>query len=58
MAGRPQVRRIFSDPAGAVAAWAQELEGYEDLHASAAMRRDLFINLAPDVIAEAQKCAA
>jgi 2-furoyl-CoA dehydrogenase FAD binding subunit len=58
MAGRPQVRRIFSDPAGAVAAWAQELEGYEDLHASAAMRRDLFKNLAPDVIAEAQKCAA
>jgi len=58
MAGRPLVRRIFSDPAGAVAAWAQELEGYEDLHASAAMRRDLFKNLAPDVIAEAQKCAA
>jgi 2-furoyl-CoA dehydrogenase FAD binding subunit len=58
MAGRPQVRRIFSDPAGAVAAWAQELEGFEDLHASAEMRRDLFKNLAPDVIAEAQKCAA
>jgi 2-furoyl-CoA dehydrogenase FAD binding subunit len=58
MAGRPLVRRIFNDPVGAVAAWAQELEGYEDLHASAAMRRDLFNNLAPDVIAEAQKCAA
>jgi 2-furoyl-CoA dehydrogenase FAD binding subunit len=58
MAGRPLVRRIFNDPEGAVAAWAQELEGYEDLHASAAMRRDLFNNLAPDVIAEAQKCAA
>jgi 2-furoyl-CoA dehydrogenase FAD binding subunit len=58
MAGRPQVRRIFNDPAGAVAAWAQELEGYEDLHASAEMRRDLFKNLAPDVIAEAQQCAA
>ena len=58
MAGRPLVRRIFSDPAGAVAAWAQELEGFEDLHASAAMRRDLFKNLAPDVIAEAQQCAA
>jgi 2-furoyl-CoA dehydrogenase FAD binding subunit len=58
MAGRPLVRRIFSDPAGAVAAWAQELEGYEDLHASAAMRRDLFNNLAPDVIAKAQQCAA
>jgi CO/xanthine dehydrogenase FAD-binding subunit len=58
MTGRPLVRRICSDPAGAVAAWAQELEGYEDLHASAAIRRDLFNNLAPDVIAEAQKCAA
>jgi 2-furoyl-CoA dehydrogenase FAD binding subunit len=58
MAGRPQVRRIFNDPAGAVAAWAQELEGNEDLHASAEMRRDLFKNLAPDVIAEAQRCAA
>lgn len=58
MAGRPQVRRIFNDPAGAAAAWAQELEGFEDLHASAAMRRDLFKNIAPDVIAEAQKCAA
>jgi 2-furoyl-CoA dehydrogenase FAD binding subunit len=58
MAGRPLVRRIFSDPAGAVAAWAQELEGYEDLHASAAMRRDLFKNLAPGVMAEAQQCAA
>jgi 2-furoyl-CoA dehydrogenase FAD binding subunit len=58
MAGRPQVRRIFNDPAGAVAAWAQELEGFDDLHASAAMRRDLFKNLAPDVIVEAQQCAA
>ena len=28
------------------------------LRTSAAMRRDLFKNLAPDVIAEAQKCAA
>src|SRR6516225_8360549 len=58
IAGRPLVRRIFNDPAGAVAAWADELEGYEDLHATAAMRRDLFKNLAPDVIAEAVRCAA
>ena len=57
MAGRPLVRRIFNDPAGAIAAWAQEMEGYEDLHASAEMRRDLFKNLAPDVIVEAQQCA-
>ena len=58
IAGRPLVRRIFNDSAGAVAAWADELEGYEDLHATAAMRRDLFKNLAPDVIAEAVRCAA
>jgi 2-furoyl-CoA dehydrogenase FAD binding subunit len=57
MAGRPLVRAI-GDPA-AVTAWAEQLEGYEDLHASAAMRRDLFRNLAPLVIEEAiRKCAA
>jgi 2-furoyl-CoA dehydrogenase FAD binding subunit len=32
--------------------------GYDDLHATAAMRRDLFKNLAPDVVAEALRCAA
>jgi 2-furoyl-CoA dehydrogenase FAD binding subunit len=63
MAGRPLVRRIAMDKAGdavanAIAAWADELEGYEDLHASAAMRRDLLRNLAPRVVAEAIRCAA
>ena len=59
MAGRPMVRRIAAEgAAGAVAEWAQELEGYEDLHASAAMRRDLFRNLAPLAIEEALSCAA
>jgi len=59
MAGRPMVRRIAAESAiASVAEWAEELEGFEDLHASAAMRRDLFKNLAPDVIAEAQQCAA
>jgi 2-furoyl-CoA dehydrogenase FAD binding subunit len=38
--------------------WLGQIEGYDDLHASAAMRRDLCRNLAPDVIAEAQRCAA
>ena len=37
---------------------ATELEGYEDLHASAELRRDILRNLAPLVIAEAQQCAA
>jgi len=59
MAGRPMVRRLAMDNvAVAIGEWAEELEGYEDLHASAALRRDLFRNLAPPVIAEAQQCAA
>ena len=59
LAGAPMVRRIAVDGAEkAVREWAGELEGYEDLHASAAMRRDLFRNLAPLVIEEATRCAA
>jgi len=58
MTGKPMVRRINGDAAGAIAAWAEELEGFEDLHASAALRRDLFRNLSPHVIEEAKKCAA
>jgi 2-furoyl-CoA dehydrogenase FAD binding subunit len=59
MTGKPAVRHIAAnDSAAAIAAWADELEGYEDLHASAAMRRDLFRNLAPLVISEAIRCAA
>jgi len=59
MAGKPMLRRIAADDAeDAVREWADELEGYEDLHASAAMRRDLLRNLAPLVIEEAIRCAA
>ncbi len=63
MAGRPMVRKFtasFSDIAEQVGRWAEELEGYEDLHASAALRRDLLRNLAPSVVAaaEASRCAA
>jgi 2-furoyl-CoA dehydrogenase FAD binding subunit len=58
MAGRPMVRRLEGDAVAAVGAWAEELEGYEDLHASAALRRDLFRKLGPHVIAEAKRCAA
>jgi 2-furoyl-CoA dehydrogenase FAD binding subunit len=55
MAGTPMVRRIALDGAEeALREWAGELEGYEDLHASAAMRRDLFRNLAPLAIEEAK----
>jgi 2-furoyl-CoA dehydrogenase FAD binding subunit len=57
MAGRPLVRAIDGDAEGLVADWADELEGYEDLHASAAMRRDIFRKLAPKLIEDARRCA-
>ncbi len=58
MAGKPMVRRIAADGAeDAVHEWADALEGYDDLHASAAMRRDLLRNLAPLAINEAIQCA-
>jgi 2-furoyl-CoA dehydrogenase FAD binding subunit len=53
MAGKPMVRKLNGDVADAVGDWAEELEGYEDLHASAALRRDLFRKLGPHVIAQA-----
>jgi 2-furoyl-CoA dehydrogenase FAD binding subunit len=58
MAGRPMVRAIDGDATVAIGAWADDLEGYDDLHASAAMRRDMFRKLAPRVIEEARRCAA
>jgi 2-furoyl-CoA dehydrogenase FAD binding subunit len=59
MAGKPMVRRIAADGAeAAVREWADALEGYEDLHASAALRRDLLRSLAPLAITEAMRCAA
>ena len=59
MAGKPMVRRFArEEAAGAIAAWADALKGYEDLHASAAMRRDLFRNLGPLAVTEAIRCAA
>lgn len=62
MAGRPVVRRIaaggFDVVTAALAEWAETLEGYEDLHASATMRRDIFRKLSLRVAAEAMRCAA
>jgi 2-furoyl-CoA dehydrogenase FAD binding subunit len=64
MAGRPLLRNISieqsvdGDAAAAISAWADELEGFDDLHASAALRRDLLRNLGPRVVAEAIRCAA
>ena len=62
MADRPALRRVKPDGASgirdAIERLAWELEGYEDIHASARMRRDLLRRLAPVVIEEARKCAA
>lgn len=58
MTGKPMVRAFNGDAVHSIGAWANELEGYEDLHASAAMRRDIFKKLAPRVIEEAIRCAA
>jgi 2-furoyl-CoA dehydrogenase FAD binding subunit len=58
MAGRPMVALMMGRTDEAIAEWADELEGYDDLHASAALRRDIFRRLAPEVVAEAIRCAA
>ena len=62
MADRPAVRGITVHSAGAerdfFAALADELEGYDDIHASAALRRDLLRRLGPTVVEEALRCAA
>ena len=71
-ASRAPRRRRHRRPAGGAAdrrrrrrrrnaafeALAWELEGYEDLHASARLRRDILRKLGPVVIAEALQCAA
>jgi 2-furoyl-CoA dehydrogenase FAD binding subunit len=62
IASKPVVRRIALDGVAAVKdaidKLANELEGYEDLHASAELRRDILRNLAPVVIDEALACDA
>ena len=58
VAAAPVVRAINGSANDAVKKLASELEGYEDLHASAGLRKDILRNLAPLVIAEAEKCAA
>jgi 2-furoyl-CoA dehydrogenase FAD binding subunit len=62
MADRPAVCRIAADGAGgitdAIERLAWELEGYEDVHASARMRRDLLRRIGPVVVEEAIRCAA
>jgi 2-furoyl-CoA dehydrogenase FAD binding subunit len=62
MAGRPAVRRIAviggTGVTDALNDLAWELEGYEDIHASPRLRRDLLRRIGPAVIEEALRCAA
>jgi 2-furoyl-CoA dehydrogenase FAD binding subunit len=59
MAGRPTVRRIAANGVtDAINDLAWELEGYEDVHASPRLRRDLLRRIGPAVIEEALRCAA
>jgi 2-furoyl-CoA dehydrogenase FAD binding subunit len=62
MVERPAVRRIKPDGAAgirdAIERLAWELGGYDDVHASARMRRDLLRRLGPVVVEEAIQCAA
>jgi 2-furoyl-CoA dehydrogenase FAD binding subunit len=62
MADRPAMRKAAIDGAAAAKdlfeslAW--ELEGYDDIHASARLRRDLLRRVGPVVVEEALRCAA
>jgi 2-furoyl-CoA dehydrogenase FAD binding subunit len=62
MTERPAVSRLEANGTSsirdAIERLAWELEGYEDIHASARMRRDLLRRIAPVVVEEAVRCAA
>jgi 2-furoyl-CoA dehydrogenase FAD binding subunit len=62
VADRPAVRRErlegTADVRDMFEALASELEGYDDLHASARLRRDLLRRVGPVVVEEALRCAA
>jgi 2-furoyl-CoA dehydrogenase FAD binding subunit len=62
VADRPAVRslRLDGDDAakGAFETLAWELEGYDDIHATARLRRDLLRRVGPAVVEEALGCAA
>jgi 2-furoyl-CoA dehydrogenase FAD binding subunit len=62
VADRPAVRSLAIDGSdaakGAFEALAWELEGYDDIHASARLRRDLLRRVGPAVVEEALGCAA
>jgi 2-furoyl-CoA dehydrogenase FAD binding subunit len=62
VADRPAVRSLTLDgedaAKGAFETLAWELEGYDDIHATARLRRDLLRRVGPAVVEEALRCAA
>ncbi len=62
VADRPAVQHapisVAADAKDMFEKLAQELEGYDDLHASARLRRDLLRRVGPVVVEEALRCAA
>jgi 2-furoyl-CoA dehydrogenase FAD binding subunit len=62
VADRPAVRSLSLDGVDAAKAafeaLAWELEGYDDIHATARLRRDLLRHVGPAVVEEALQCAA
>jgi 2-furoyl-CoA dehydrogenase FAD binding subunit len=62
VADRPAVRSLSLDGVDAAKAafeaLAWELEGYDDIHATARLRRDLLRRVGPAVVEEALQCAA
>ena len=60
LGGKPVLMQIngtgTSTVEDAVAALASRVDGYDDVHATAAMRRDMLRNLAPIVVREAVQC--
>jgi 2-furoyl-CoA dehydrogenase FAD binding subunit len=62
VADRPAVRSLSLDGGDATKAafeaLAWELEGYDDIHATARLRRDLLRSVGPAVVEEALRCAA
>jgi 2-furoyl-CoA dehydrogenase FAD binding subunit len=62
VADRPAARCVRIDNAAAIqdifASLAWELKGYDDLHASSWLRRDLLRRVGPAVVEEALRCAA
>jgi 2-furoyl-CoA dehydrogenase FAD binding subunit len=63
LTGRPIVMPVKAEvarqrPDDWFAEWLEHFEGFDDLHATAAMRHDMCRHLVPEVVAEAMSCFA